>query len=162
MAVKKARRWLQSGFNLDQFDITARHSMGDLAMSDNGKIFRYVQFLDAVTYVNGHVCTWAGATAGEYKVTNDRAGGSSIAGHGIAGVLQNTEAVPSTANGMFGWLQVAGECSPSGTYTAGNHVMPHATNDGEAVNGTYAATQVGMNLFGFAKSASVVQLIGLV
>lgn len=53
--------------------------------------YRYVKFLDAVTYAAGQVCTWGNAAC--TSVTNDRSGGSSVsnrpAGIALAVMTQN-------------------------------------------------------------------------
>lgn len=144
------------GVNLDRFTDSAEHALGTLYMGANGKEYRYVQFLDAVTYVSGHVCTFGTTGTDVWKVTNDRAGGSAVTGHGVAGVLQSAN-VPT--QNQYGWLQVGGECSPSGTYAAGDLVKPHATNDGEAVVSGYTAAKVDFNIFAYAHSSSRAVLI---
>lgn len=67
----------------------------------NGKRYQFVQFLDAVTYVAGHVCTWGNATA--TAVTNDRSGGTDIGGNRFSGICL---AVP-VQNG-YGWVLFEG------------------------------------------------------
>jgi hypothetical protein len=65
----------------------------------NGAFFRYVKFLDAVTYAVGDVCEWG---TGWNTVSNDRSGGTSIgrcpAGICLADMTQN----------YYGFIQVAG------------------------------------------------------
>lgn len=139
------------GVNLDRFTDAAEHELGTLFNGPNGKEFRYVQFLDAVTYVSGHVCTHGTTGTDVWKVTNDRAGGSAVTGHGVAGVLQSSS-VPT--QNQYGWLQTGGECGPSGTYAAGDYLKPHATNDGEAVVSGYTAAKADFNIFAVAHSAS--------
>lgn len=69
-----------------------------------GALYRYVKFLDAVTYVVGHTLTMA-ATDGT-SVTNDTSGGSSVAPlHGV-GVCQDI----MTEN-YYGYMMVRGTCN---------------------------------------------------
>ncbi|MGB1224149.1 MAG: hypothetical protein ACPHCN_08410 [Mycobacterium sp.] len=67
---------------LDANDASAKATPGML-YSFKGDIYRYGQFKDAVTYVAGHVLTFAAADATAF--TNDRSGGSSV-GNAPAGV----------------------------------------------------------------------------
>lgn len=148
------------GVNLDRFDTVAQFELGSIFFGINGKVFRYVQFLDAVTYVAGHVCTFGTTGTDVWKVTNDRSGGSAVTGHGVAGVLTTGNGSVPTQN-QYGWLQVAGECNCAGTYAAGDLVKPHASNDGEAVVSGYTAAKADFNIFGYAHSSSRVVLSGL-
>lgn len=152
---------MTQGANLDSYvSTTPEYQLGQVAQGINGRKYRYVQFLDAVAYLAGHVCT-AGTTtaADQWTVTNDRAGGSNITGHEVIGVLHGTVNVPT--QNQYGWIQIAGECVPLGTYAAGDYVIPHATVDGTAVVSGYAATKADFNIFGKAKTSAIVQLIGL-
>lgn len=74
-------------------------SVGSIYWQD-GKAYKYVQFKDAVTYVAGHVLTWADATA--TSVTNDRSGGSSV-GNQPAGI-----ALAVMTQNYYGWMLVHG------------------------------------------------------
>lgn len=161
MASTPFRGPLTQGPNLDLYGSTQLFELGTLAHGANGKTFRYVKFLDAVTYVAGHVCCAATTTAiDQWTVTNDRAGGSNITGQIVVGVLHGTANVP--AQNDYGWIQVAGECAPAGTYAAGDYVIPHATVDGTAVISGYTAAKADFNIFGKAKTSAIVQLLGLV
>lgn len=76
----------------------------------DGYRYRYVQFLDAVTYVVGQVTSLASATT--YKVTNDVSGGSSVVLR-FTGVLPNKNTAGSTittvpTQNQYGWLLVEG------------------------------------------------------
>lgn len=147
------------GVNLDRYTDAAEHELGDIYVGRNGKVFRYVRFLDAVTYVAGHVCTRGTTGTNVWNVTNDRVGGSSVAGLEVVGVLHGTNTVP--AQNQYGWIQVAGECAPGGTYAAGDYVIPHATVDGTAVVSGYTAAKADFNIFGKALSATRVKLYGV-
>jgi len=147
------------GGNLTRFTDAAEHAMGDIAYGVNGKVFRYVQFRDAVTYVAGDVCTTALAAVDDWRVTNDRAGGGNITGHSVVGVLPSGLAVPT--QNQYGFIQVAGQCAPRGTYAAGDYVIPHATVDGTAVVSGYTAAKADFNIFGKAETSAIVKLGGL-
>jgi len=144
--------------NLDICTSTQQMELGTVVQGPAGKSYRYVKFLDAVAYVAGHVVTRASAT--DWHVTNDRAGGSAIAGHEVVGVVfQSAANVPTV--GQFGWVQCGGLAAVAGTYAAGNQLIPHATVDGTAVISAYSAADVSFNIFGNALSASLVRLKGL-
>jgi hypothetical protein len=51
-------------------------------------------------------------------------------------------------------VQYKGECSPRGTYAAGNQLIPHATLDGQAVVSGYTAAAADFNIFARAHSSS--------
>lgn len=129
-------------------------SLGMVAWGEDGKAYRYVKFVDAVTYAAGQVLTFASATT--WDVTNDRAGGSAIAGHGVAGVCLG---VP--AQNEYGWIQIAGLVAVNGTYSAGDFLKPHATSNGDAVVSGYTAAKADFNIFAYALSSSLVKLIGV-
>lgn len=94
--------------------------------ASNGWVYRYVQFLDAVTYAAGQSVEWAN-TSGT-AVTNDRAGGSSV-GRAAAGV-----ALAVMTQNYYGFVLVNGfaTISTSGAddIAAGETVICHATSDG--------------------------------
>lgn len=121
----------------------------------------YVRFLDAVTYVVGHVCAVAAATG--YSVSNDVSGGSSI-GLRFAGAIPNVDergnavtAVP--AQNDYGYLQTRGYHSAIKTngdddIAAGDTLIMVAT-DG-VVDSVAAATTTGTLLkVGIARAADV-------
>lgn len=116
-------------------DITPRFGIGDVfegrdpttAVTGPG-LFRYVRFLDAVTYARGHVCTFAAPATGiPYRVTNDISGGSST-GQGVAGIACNV----MTQN-YYGFIQIGGQAIVvgDGSVAAGDYVVAHTT-DGQA------------------------------
>jgi hypothetical protein len=145
------------GVNLERTSSTPEHDLGQVVEgTDNSGRFakyRYVQFLDAVTYVAGHLVTRASATT--WAVTNRRVGGSSITGHEPIGVVFQAT-VP--AQNQYGWVLIDGLALVSGTYAAGDYLIPHATNDGEAVVSAYAAAKANFNIFGYALSSSLVRV----
>lgn len=78
----------------------------------NGKRWCYVQFLDAVTYLTGHVCSPA-TTTSSYKVTNDVSGGTSALATMFAGAIPNVDAQGNTVTAVpaqndYGYVQLDG------------------------------------------------------
>ena len=104
--------------------------------------FKYVRFLDAVTYVQYHVVTWANAAC--TSVTNDISGGSSL-GAAVAGTVQGN--VP--AQNGFGWIQTWGpgtaKTSGADDIAFGESLFVHGSTDGTC-DGASAATYVTGNL----------------
>lgn len=154
------------GVNLEKCHDTAIHELGEIYFGRNGKAYKYVKFLDAVTYVAGHVVTVAGTN---HEVTNDRSGGTAMAGHEPVGVVFQTT-VPT--QDQYGWVQVSGIATvlvEGSAVIAGDRLVSDETNDGavrEIVYTTYAAIQernVGMALATIADGATgLVQLRGLI
>ena len=131
-----------AGVNLTRKDDSAQHPIGTHVHSaegnpdDGGGCYRYVKFIDAVTYVVGHLCTAAGIL---WQVTNDRSGGTAEAGLWPIGFLVGD--VP--AENDFGWVQCGGIITDavmgSNSVIAGDLLKPDATEDGdieEAIAGT--------------------------
>lgn len=119
------------GPSLDVCSATAEFPLGSLIEGVAGKAYRYVQFVDAVAYVAGHLCTIADTAADEWKVTNDRAGGSAMAKHYPVGFV--FQATVPTAN-QYGWVQCGGVATAiigSAAVIAGDELMADATEDGE-------------------------------
>ena len=100
--------------------------LGETRETKDGKKYRYVQFKDAVTYVAGQVCTPANTSW--TAVTNDVAGGSSIAATTFAGIC-----VGVPAQNGYGWVQIGGVANVrgDGSVAADEAVVPHSV-DGEA------------------------------
>lgn len=73
--------------SIGTYETVNANLLGHITYDALNRRYRYVKFLDAVTYVRGHVCGLASATT--YAVSNDVAGGSVIGGTGLrfAGVL---------------------------------------------------------------------------
>lgn len=86
--------------------------------------FRYVQFLDAVTYAKGHIVNPANAAG--TAVTNDRSGGSAVSATITWGVACNV----MTQN-YYGYIQVSGKAVvlTDGDVAAGDPLVSH-TADG--------------------------------
>lgn len=133
-------------------DASARSTLGALYQSNsNGYVYRYVQFLDAVTYAAGQVVEWAIATA-LTKVTNDRAGGSSI-GNIPAGIAMRV----MTQN-YFGFILVQGfyatiKTSGADDIAVGESLISHATTDGTC-DGVAAGSTTTASL-GIAMAADI-------
>ena len=151
---------LTQGVNFDLYQQTQIFELGTTADGSNGKKYRYVKFLDAVTYAAGHVCTHGTTTLiNQHTVTNDRAGGSSL-GAAVAGVLEGGVNVP--VQNDFGWIQIAGECAPLGTYSADDTLIAHSSVDGTAVVDAYSAAKASYAPFAYAKTSAIAILRGLV
>lgn len=124
--------------NFLHYDFTTVDTNPTLAVGtvvwEGSKAYKYVKFLDAVTYVAGHVL-YPANTAGT-SVTNDTSGGSALAalacGYGTAVHTQNS----------YGWMQIAGVVSAigGGSVTAGSPVAPGT--DGTVVNYTDGAEEL--------------------
>jgi hypothetical protein len=128
-------------------DAIAKDTPGEYRMSADGKIYRYVQALD-IAVADGYVVENADA-ANSYKVSIDRAGGSSIgripAGVGIGAITKD----------YYGWVLVRGvhnSVLSDGSVAAGEAVVPHASVNGSidtaATGSTVAVT--GQQLVGYA------------
>lgn len=92
------------------YEQTRSTYLGAKAYGTKNRRWVYVQFLDAVTYVLGHVTAPASAT--DFKVSNDVAGGSSI-NLRFAGAITNVDANGNAVTAVpaqndFGWLMTAG------------------------------------------------------
>lgn len=132
---------------LTQIDADPLFDLGCTVWKPNGNAYRYVKFLDSVTYVAGHVCQAASATV--YNVTNDVSGGSAI-GSGQTTPAGICMGIPTSAK-PYGWIQVAGIALVlgDGSVAAGEAVVPHSA-DGQA--DTMAAGEEHQ-VFGYALDA---------
>ena len=128
--------------------------------------YMYVQYMDAVTYTTGHVCTPASATT--YKVTNDVSGGSSL-GLRFAGVVPNVNengaaitAVPT--QNAYGYIQLEGIHSAvlndGNDGAAGDTCIMLATDGSTAF--TAAATTTGTLLYVGWAPAAITATTGLI
>lgn len=141
------------------------YTLGGLYWKD-GKIYRYVQFLDAVAYVAGHICQFANATM--TAVTNDRAGGSAV------GVIPAGIALKVMTQNYYGFVLAEGYYATVLTngdddIAAGDELMIDTGTDGACdsyvgsavVTATVNQTTVGAALdarekiFGHALAADV-------
>lgn len=137
---------------LGTFTSSPKHTLGQEITVGN-KTYRYVQFKDAVTYVEGHSLEYA--DTGLTTVTNDRAGGSSL-GRISAGALPIVNGNVPT-EGQYGWFQTKGPAtlltSGADDIAVGEAVFCHATTDGTC-DGASASTFSTGNL-GVAVAADV-------
>lgn len=130
---------LALGPQLTRYTSVAEYTAGALAHGKDGKIYRYVQFKDAVAYAAGHVCVAAGTG---WQVTNDKAGGSALAGLEPVGI-----ALGVATQNYYGWIQVAGIATvliAGAAVIAGDRLVTDESVDGaarEIVYTTYAAIQ---------------------
>jgi hypothetical protein len=120
------------------------YNLGETRETKDGKVYRYVQFKDAVTYVAGHVCTPANTSW--TAVTNDVSGGSSVAATTFGGVC-----VGVPAQNGYGWVQVGGVATVVGDGSvAADEAVVVDTTDG--LSDTMAAGEEHL-AFGRALSA---------
>lgn len=146
--------------NLMKCHDTAQHELGMLVsgISELGLAARYmyVKFLDAVTYKTTDVVCDASATT--HAVSNDRAGGSTLAGQYPLGVVFQTT-VPT--QNQFGWIQVGGIATftaGSAAIIAGDPLKPDATEDGDCDEATSGTDE---NIAGYAKATVADNATGL-
>ena len=122
-------------------------TLGAVTKDDaTGKVWKLVQFKDAVTYAATQVVEWADAAC--TTVTNDRVGGSSI-GNFAAGVCPGVK----TQN-YYGYIQVGGPATvktASSSITAGLALLSHSTVDGSTISA--AANAMTTAIVGVATAA---------
>lgn len=126
------------GIDLERCSTAQEHELGLVVEGlDAGGLacqYRYVKFLDAVTYVAGHVVGLASATT--WSVTNDRSGGSDLALIPVGVVFQST--VPT--QNQYGWVQCSGiaTCLIEGAaVVAGDCLVLDGSNDGAISEADY-------------------------
>lgn len=129
----------------DSLDASSYFNLGDVVEGDNGKAYRFVRFMDAVTYVKGHVVCLHANAADQWEVTNDVSG--NVAGdHPVGVVFQDT--VPTT--GQYGFVQIAGLAEVligSASVVAGDWLKPDSATDGAADEATAGTDE---NILGVA------------
>lgn len=115
-----------TGINLTQIDTAAQHKVGSVGMTDDGKIYKYLQYeagTAAISGVAGEVAYYFEDDGPlTFKVTSDV---SDCTGEIGAGVLQ-----AALADTNFGWLQIKGPATLTIALTAGA--------DGDSLTGTGA------------------------
>ena len=115
------------GMNLTDIDATAEFTLGGIGQTDDGKLYKYVQYeaaAAAVAGVAGEVAYYATVAVGDATatiVTSDLSDSNAVG----AGVLQ-----AALTDGTFGWVQVAGVATLTIALTAGG--------DGDALTPTGA------------------------
>jgi len=164
--------WINKA-QFDANDASAVDTPGQHAYATTGKgqvkVYRYMQMMDAITYVAGHSLTFAsgdsdgssgapsGAVSGKdipyTTATNDRAGGSNRANHPFAGIANAVY----TQN-YYGWLQFRGYASTiftDGDVTEGAHmkIKVGSGDDGEVtLEATTYATSSLLTFVGHAEA----------
>lgn len=152
------------GANLDRYTDAPEFELGTIVESAGGKRYRYVRFVDAVTYAQGQVVTLASTG---WSVTNDRVGGSDISLVPV-GVL-HSDNVPT--QDQYGWVQISGvasvRCAGAGI-AAGDILVAHGTTDGSAAEADYTSVAhadfktVGIALAAIADGTSGSVLLNIV
>lgn len=112
-------------------DVNPRWTLGEIFRYNDStygpQLLRYVKFLDAVTYVAGHVCVAASATA--WSVTNDVAGGSALGTASDAAVGQRAVGIALRAmtQNYHGFVVVQGRCAvfTDDGVSQMHHLVPH-------------------------------------
>ncbi len=129
-----------------------------------GKFYKFVQYLDAVTYVASPAMILEWGDTACTTVTPDRAGGTSLgrmpAGAacvaGTAALIQN----------HYAFIQCTGVVTAGpvdGSIGAGEMVMPHATTDGGLDTWTGAVLPCGQALADDVSTTSVIiRLVNLI
>jgi len=139
--------------------VEADWSVGTLAMSKDGKIFRFIMAVD-LDLVAGWSVEWASALD-DGAVSGDRAGGSTIGTGGFRGKPAGVAQTAITVS-QYGWIQVFGFCEnvlTDGGVAAGHLLYPDATANGVAqtlaVAGAYSQAEMKSlsSVFGFALAA---------
>ena len=107
-----------------------------------GKAYKYVQFIDDVTYALGHVCLWANDSG--TAVTNDKDGTSIADTDPTAGICLRA----MTAD-YYGYIQVSGTAEVLGdtNVAAAEYVKSHTVDGAAIVMGdTYEELAFGIAL----------------
>lgn len=121
------------------------YELGRVVEGANGKAYRYVQFVDAVTYVAGHLVCRDFAADNDWKVTNDTSG-NSAGNHPVGVVFQD---VVPTEN-QYGFVQIGGEAEVligSAAVILGDYLKDDGTTDGAADEATAGTDE---NIMGIA------------
>jgi hypothetical protein len=123
---------------------TQAHGLGVLRYEGN-KTYVYVRVVDQAVTIGQSLCA---ASTADGVVTSDRSGGSQLA-FCVRGV-----AIGSIASGSYGWIQKRGVCTYAGdgSVQAGEGLVPHASEDGDADTVTASSVAAGTEAlcFGFA------------
>mgnify|MGYP000849721882 FL=1 len=128
---------LANGVDLDLYTSykLPQYELGQVAFGNDGKKYRYVRFLDAVTYAAGQVCCLASASA--WNVSNDVSGGSQLAGNIVVGI-----ALGAPSQNDYGWVQIAGIATvhhEGASVAIGDILVADPSNDGAASEADYTA-----------------------
>jgi len=118
------------GMDLTAIDTTAQFALGTIGQTQDGKLYKYVQYEEAaaaVPGVAGEVAYYATVALGDATgtiVTSDLSSSDEVG----AGVLQ-----AALTDGTFGWVQVAGIATLTIALTAGadgDPLTPTGSADG--------------------------------
>jgi hypothetical protein len=123
---------------------TQKHGLGTLRYEGN-KTYVYVQVVNQAVTVGQSLCV---ASTADGVVTSDRSGGSQLA------LCVRGVAVGAIASGSYGWLlkRGVGVFAGDGSVAAGDGMVPHASEDGDADTVTVSSVAAGTEaqVFGFA------------
>ena len=128
-----------TGMNLTQVDTNPTHKLGSIGMTDDGKVYKYLQYVEgtaAVAGVAGEVAYYYEDSGPiDFKVTSDI---SDCTGDVGAGVLQ-----AAMSDLQYGWFQIKGPATLSIALTAGadgDSLTPTGAGDGTLDLATAAET----------------------
>lgn len=120
-----------TGADWDRVDTTAEFALGSIGMSHDGKVYKYLQYLEATAAVDGvagevaYYYAPSGTSAGSTTtVTSDLSDSAEVG----AGVLQ-----ANMSNAEYGWFQIKGTATLSIALTAGSDgdpLCPTGAGDG--------------------------------
>ena len=137
-----------TGMDIDEVSDTATHNLGQLGQTDDGKIYKYVQYdtgSGSVAAVSGNVAYYY--TLDGYKnnsVTSDLSDSIELG----AGVLQS-----APTDGQYCWIQVRGAATLTPSLTAGTDGDP-LTPTGSSDGTLDLATAITDNICAFAGDIS--------
>jgi hypothetical protein len=153
------------GVNLERCSDAAEHELGMVIDGITNLGFRaqykYVKFVDAVTYlINKVVCM---ADADGYDVSNDATGGSALANNWPVGMVFQT-VVP--AQNQYGWVQIRGIASfvaGSASIIAGDPLKPDGSEDGDCDEATAGTDEniVGVAMATVADNATGLMMLAI-
>ena len=115
------------GMDLTVIDTVASNKLGGIGQTNDGKLYKYVEYIDATAGVAGEVAYYATVAIGGVTgtvVTSDLSDSISVG----AGVLQT-----ALTTGTYGWVQVSGVATLSIALTAGtdgSNLTPVGAGDG--------------------------------
>lgn len=123
-----------------EFSSTQQAPLGTKVVDGEGKTWRYVQFLDAITYAAKQACTWDDRDA--WTVTNDVS--DSDDSEDLAGIVNGV----ATEN-SYGYLQTGGrvddalKAAGDDSIARGTYLRAHASTDGVLASQSIAASTAG-------------------
>lgn len=95
-------------------------------------VYRYIKYVDAVTYAAGHLVLWADINF--LSATNDTAGGSSLGNNTAIGRMTAGCAQAVHTQNSYGYVKIRGRQTgvPSATAAVGDVLVCSASTDGTA------------------------------